>query len=121
MVIDDSDFEIKRLDEMLNKSDYVIFTASNGNDGIKAAQEVHPDVILMDVVMPELNGFQATRLLTQDEKTSDIPVILVTTKNQPTDKMWAKRQGARAYLVKPVSMESLEETIRKVQEGSYLL
>ncbi|HHW1872007.1 TPA: response regulator, partial [Pseudomonas aeruginosa] len=76
-----------------------------------------PDVVLMDIVMPGLNGFQATRQLTKDAETSAIPVIIVTTKDQETDKVWGKRQGARDYLTKPVDEETLLKTINAVLAG----
>ncbi|ECE0941587.1 response regulator, partial [Salmonella enterica subsp. enterica] len=72
--------------------------------------------ILMDVVMPEMNGFQATRKLTRDPKTSHIPVVIISTKNQETDRVWGKRQGARDYLSKPITEEALITVIRSVME-----
>lgn len=76
-------------------------------------REIRPDLILMDVVMPGLNGYQATRMLAKDKATKDIPVILCTTKGQPTDKIWGLRQGARDYIVKPIVAEELLQKISK--------
>uniref|UniRef100_UPI00106DC895 response regulator n=1 Tax=Pseudomonas aeruginosa TaxID=287 RepID=UPI00106DC895 len=91
--------------------------AKNGGDGVALARQEKPDVVLMDIVMPGLNGFQATRQLTKDAETSAIPVIIVTTKDQETDKVWGKRQGARDYLTKPVDEETLLKTINAVLAG----
>ncbi|WP_050395013.1 response regulator, partial [Pseudomonas aeruginosa] len=85
--------------------------------GLFLARQEKPDVVLMDIVMPGLNGFQATRQLTKDAETSAIPVIIVTTKDQETDKVWGKRQGARDYLTKPVDEETLLKTINAVLAG----
>jgi twitching motility two-component system response regulator PilH len=84
-----------------------VLLADNGEMGISQARNNKPDLVLMDVVMPGLNGFQATRLLSRDPETANIPIVMVTTKDQDTDKTWALRQGARDYLVKPVTKEEL--------------
>ena len=82
-------------------------SSENGEDAIVKARQVKPDLILMDVVMPGLNGFQATRAIARDPETSDIPVIMCTSKSQETDKIWGLRQGAKDYVVKPVDREAL--------------
>lgn len=81
------------------------------------AKETKPDLVLMDVVMPGLNGFQATRQLSKAPETQDIPVIVVTTKDQETDRAWGLRQGAKEYVVKPVSAEELLSKIKAVLAG----
>lgn len=96
---------------MLEKNGFETETAENGTEGIERAKEIKPDLILMDVVMPGLNGFQATRQLTKDPQTSGIPVIIVTTKDQETDRVWGLRQGATDFLTKPVSEKILMEKI----------
>jgi len=78
-----------------------------GDDAIVKAKEIKPDLILMDVVMPGLNGFQATRAISRDPETRTIPIILCTSKSQETDKIWGMRQGARDYIVKPVNRDEL--------------
>ena len=107
LVIDDSPTERHVLVEILNKGGYDIITAESGEEGIEKARAEQPDLILMDVVMPGLNGYQATRTLTRDESTKHIPVIVCTSKGQETDKIWGLRQGAQDYLVKPVNAEEL--------------
>ena len=87
-------------------------TAEDGAAGVEAAKRERPDLILMDVVMPNLNGFQATRTISKDEETAHIPIILVTTKNQDTDRVWGMRQGARGYVTKPVNEGELAKTIQ---------
>ncbi|MNF32348.1 Response regulator PleD [compost metagenome] len=106
-----------KLTAMLEKHGHQILKAENGADGVALARQEKPDVVLMDVVMPGLNGFQATRQLTKDPETGHIPVIIVTTKDQETDKVWGKRQGARDYLTKPIDEETLLKTISAVQAG----
>jgi len=96
---------------ILTKIPCDLITATNGEEAVVKALGERPDLILMDVVMPNLNGFQATRSISREPSTKYIPVILVTTKDQDTDRMWGMRQGARAYLTKPFSEEELSEVI----------
>ena len=105
LIIDDSPTELHLFKGMLEKSGFETLVADSGEEGIRQAGASRPDCILMDVVMPGMNGFQATRKLTQDPRTSDIPVIMITTKDQETDKIWGMRQGAVEYIVKPVGPE----------------
>lgn len=114
LVVDDSPTETYRFKELLSKHGYEIIVASNGADGVAMAKQNKPDAVLMDVVMPGLNGFQATRQITRDPDTKDIPVIIVTTKDQETDRIWGERQGAKGYLVKPVSDDDLLKTIDRI-------
>jgi twitching motility two-component system response regulator PilH len=111
LIIDDSPTEIYKLTTILEKSNYSVQVASSGEDGLTMAQTLRPDVILMDIVMPGVNGFQATRQLSRNELTKDIPVVIVSTKDQATDKVWGMRQGARAYLVKPVAEAQLLKAV----------
>lgn len=117
LVVDDSPTEIRIFGEALRKAGFRVATASNGEEGVAMARRLHPDLILMDVVMPVLNGFQATRQLQRDAATADIPVIMVTTKDQETDRTWGLRQGARDYLVKPVDADELVARIRNALGG----
>jgi len=117
LIVDDSPTETFTLKSMLEAKGFEVLTAENGADGVALAREELPDVVLMDIVMPGLNGFQATRQLTKDDKTAHIPVVIVTTKDQETDKVWGQRQGAKGYLVKPVTEDQLAETINSVIAG----
>jgi twitching motility two-component system response regulator PilH len=107
LVVDDSPTERHLMVELLTKHGYQVLTAESGEEGIIKAKAELPDLILMDVVMPGLNGYQATRTLTRDEATKGIPVIVCTSKGQETDKIWGLRQGAQDYMVKPVNGEEL--------------
>jgi len=114
LIVDDSPTEMFKLTSMLEKHGHEVLKAENGADGVALARQEKPDAVLMDIVMPGLNGFQATRQLTKDKDTGHIPVIVVTTKDQETDKVWATRQGAKDYITKPVDEEKLILTLKKV-------
>ena len=107
LVVDDSPTERHVLVELLSRNGYQVITAENGEEGIEKARRELPDLILMDVVMPGLNGYQATRTLTRDEATKHIPIIVCTSKGQETDRIWGLRQGAQDYMVKPINPEEL--------------
>jgi twitching motility two-component system response regulator PilH len=112
LVVDDSPTERHILTEMLTSNGYTVEIAEDGNQAVSKAKAVMPDLVLMDVVMPGINGFQATRSITKDEATKHIPVIICTTKDQETDKVWGIRQGAKDYIVKPVNKDELLKKIR---------
>ena len=114
LIVDDSPTEVYKLAAMLEKNGHEVYKAENSADGVALAKKELPDAILMDIVMPGLNGFQATRQLTKDPETSHIPVIIVTTKDQETDKVWGKRQGAKGYLTKPVEEAVLVRALADV-------
>lgn len=114
LIVDDSLVERTILLGYAEKMGFIIHQAENGEEGIKKADEIRPDVILMDVVMPGLNGFQATRQINRNEELKNIPVIMCTSKSDETDKLWGKRQGASAYLVKPVKLEELVSALKSV-------
>ena len=114
LIIDDSPTEVHVFKNMLMNHDIEVSVAKNGEEGIEKAIETMPDCILMDVVMPGKNGFQATRDLSRHPATSDIPVIIITTKDQETDRIWGMRQGARDYIVKPARENDLIARINKV-------
>jgi len=114
LIIDDSPTELHLFQSMLEKNGFDTLVADSGEEGLRQAKQARPHCILMDVVMPGMNGFQATRKLSKDPDTSDIPVIIITTKDQETDKIWGMRQGAVEYLVKPVSEKQLVEMINTV-------
>lgn len=116
LIVDDSPTEIYVLKTMLERHGYAVDTALNGEDGIRTARRNRPDLILMDVVMPGINGFQATRQLSKDPETADIPIVVVTTKDQEIDRMWALRQGARDFMVKPVRERDLIQCVRTLLE-----
>ncbi|MEY2896375.1 MAG: hypothetical protein RL669_644 [Pseudomonadota bacterium] len=112
LLVDDSKTELHFLSELLIKRGYKVRTAENGEEAMRRLDEATPDLILMDVVMPGLNGFQLTRAITRDPRFQNVPVIMCTSKNQETDKVWGMRQGARDYVVKPVDADELIAKIR---------
>lgn len=117
LVVDDSPTETRILVNSLVKAGFRVETATNGEQGVEMARHLRPDLILMDVIMPVLNGFQATRILRRDEATAQIPVVIVTTKEQQTDRTWGLRQGAVDYLLKPVDAAELLARIRGLLGG----
>ncbi len=112
LVVDDSPTERAFMEGLLKKQGYQVLLAESGEVAIQRSKTDQPDLILMDVVMPGLNGFQATRAITRDEKTKHIPVIICTTKDQETDKIWGLRQGAKDYVTKPLKEGELLEKIK---------
>ncbi len=117
LIVDDSPTQLHTLKTMVEGIGHDVITAENGAEGVERAKSDQPDLILMDVVMPDLNGFQATRSISRDSETSHIPVILVTTKDQETDRVWGMRQGAKAYLTKPVNAKELQSVMSEVMGG----
>ncbi|MEM7304218.1 MAG: response regulator [Pseudomonadota bacterium] len=111
LIIDDSPTERHYLKSLLSEVGHNISTAESGEEGIEKAKSSKPDLILMDVVMPGMNGFQATRSLSQAPETSEIPVVMVSQKSDKTDQVWASRQGAKAYITKPVNGKHLLDSI----------
>lgn len=118
LIIDDSLAETRMFTALLEKRGYRVSVACNGQEGIEVAKARQPDAILMDVVMPLLNGFQATRELTRSPETTHIPIIVCSSKSSESDRIWAQRQGARAYLVKPVEPRMLLRTIAEFVSGA---
>jgi len=114
LIVDDSPTELHVLAKILQQAGHEALTAADGEAGIATAKTQGPDAILMDVVMPGINGFQATRKLSRDPKTQHIPVLMVTTKDQDTDKEWGMRQGAKGYLVKPVDGRELLQKLNEL-------
>lgn len=112
LLVDDSKTELHFLSDLLGKRGFKVRTAENGEEAMRRLDEEKPDLILMDVVMPGQNGFQLTRAITRDPRFLDVPVIMCTSKNQETDKVWGMRQGARDYVVKPVDADELIAKIR---------
>ncbi len=117
LIVDDSPTEVHVMKTALEKHGFETDSACDGEEGLEKARHSHPDLILMDVVMPGLNGFQATRELSRDPATAAIPIVMVTTKDQETDRIWGLRQGAVDYLVKPVSENDLVHKTREVLGG----
>ena len=103
LVVDDSKTELLFLSDLLMKNGFAVKTAENADDAMRRIEEERPDLILIDVVMPGQNGFQLTRAIVRNPQYAQVPIILCTSKNQETDRVWGMRQGARDYIVKPVN------------------
>lgn len=114
LIVDDSKTELAYLTSILKKGGYIIRTAENSDEALQRLQELVPDLILMDVIMPGMNGFQLTRKIKRMPEYNKIPVILCTSKDQPTDRFWGLKQGASEYLVKPVDPEDLLKKIANI-------
>jgi twitching motility two-component system response regulator PilH len=112
LVVDDSKTEAMFLTDLLTKNGFSVRTAENADDAFKKLAEEKPHLILMDVVMPGQNGFQVTRAVSRDPAYADIPIIMCTSKNQETDRVWGMRQGARDYITKPVVADELLAKIK---------
>lgn len=117
LIVDDSPTEIHVVRSILEKLGHTVETAPDGESGVERARELKPDLILMDVVMPGMNGFQATRKISKDPEIGDIPVIMVTSKDQETDRVWGLRQGAKDYITKPVAEGELVEKVKSILGG----
>lgn len=117
LVVDDSPSQLLGMKRIVEKLGHEALTAEDGVIGVELCRNEKPDLVLMDVVMPGLNGFQATRQLAKDPDTSGIPVVMVSTKSQETDRVWAMRQGARGYVTKPIDERLLLQTIRQVLDS----
>ncbi len=117
LIVDDSPSQLVGIKRIVEKLGHETVTAEDGAAGVEAAKRELPDLVLMDVVMPNLNGFQATRSIARDPSTKHIPVVLVTTKDQDTDRVWGMRQGAKAYITKPFNEADLAEVLGQLLPG----
>ena len=117
LIVDDSPSQLMGMKRIVEKLGHEAITAEDGAAGVEVAKLKKPDLILMDVVMPNLNGFQATRAISKESATSHIPIVLVTTKDQETDKVWGMRQGAKAYITKPFNENQLIDVINSLLAG----
>jgi len=117
LIVDDSPSQLLGIKRIVEKLGHETLSAEDGAAGVEVAKQELPDLILMDVVMPNLNGFQATRTISKNAETAHIPIILVTTKDQETDKVWGMRQGAKAYVTKPIKEEDLVKALQEFLPG----
>jgi len=114
LIVDDSPTDAYLVKNILEKEGYQTSEASNGEEGIQKTKEMKPNLVLMDVVMPGLNGFQATRKITRGADTKNIPVVIVSSKNMESDRAWGLMQGAKEFLVKPIKQDELLATVKRV-------
>ncbi|WP_130617737.1 response regulator [Dyella amyloliquefaciens] len=107
LIIDDSPTDVRVFTTLLERAGYKVDSVGNAEEGIERVRSDKPNLVIMDVIMPGMNGFQATRTLTRDPSTSGIPIVMITTKSMETDRVWGLRQGARAFITKPVNEKDL--------------
>lgn len=107
LIIDDSPTDVRVFTTLLERAGHEVVAVNNAEDGIDRVRAELPDLVIMDVIMPGMNGFQATRTLTRDPVTSVVPIVMITTKSMETDRVWGLRQGARAFITKPVNEKEL--------------
>lgn len=117
LVVDDSETDNKALCDILAAHGYEMFSAMDGEDGVRLVASLLPDLVLMDVVMPGMNGFQACKLIVKAQATSRIPVVMVSNKHQESDVLWAQKQGAKGYFAKPIDEKALVSKIRELIAG----
>ncbi len=111
LVVDDSPVDLENLKSILANTGCMVVTAKDGAESVARAKAEKPDVIFMDVIMPEMDGFEACRRLRKDDVTKDIPIVFVTSKNQKADRVWAQMQGAKALLSKPYTKDQIIEQL----------
>jgi len=114
LVVEDSPTQTYSLKKLLTKHGHEVITAADGEEGVELARIMQPNLILMDILLPKVDGFQATRLLTRDVHTSHIPIVVISNKTMETDVVWGKRQGAKCYFTKPIDEKELMETINEL-------
>lgn len=114
LIVDDSPTDAYLVKNILEAEGHQISEASNGEEGVEKAKQIQPSLVIMDVVMPGLNGFQATRKITKNPETNTIPVVIISSKNMESDRAWGMMQGAKDFLVKPVKQEDLLAAVNKL-------
>ncbi len=114
LCVDDSDTDLKHMQQVCADAGFIVLTATSGAEAVAMAKSEQPDAILLDVMMPDMNGFQACRAITSDPSTKDIAVILVSSKGEATDRVWGEEQGARGYVTKPYTPDQLLSELRSV-------
>jgi len=102
LVVDDIAAHLQQMKEIVSEAGYQVITATSGREAVERTLSEKPDLVFLDIVMDDLDGYGACREITQDAETKDIPVLFVSTKNQRADKIWAEKQGAKALISKPV-------------------
>ena len=107
LVVDDSATDLKKLEQIVSNAGYITVTASSGTEAVEKAKSERPDAILLDIIMDDMNGFQVCRAITTDDATKDIPVVLVSSKKEKTDRVWGTEQGAKAYVTKPYTPDEI--------------
>ena len=112
LVVDDSATDLKKLEQIVAEAGYTVITATSGREALERVRIDRPDAVLLDIVMNDMNGFQVCRAINADAATKDIPVVLVSSKKEKTDRVWGVEQGARAYVTKPYTADQILDQLR---------
>ena len=112
LVVDDSDTELSNIKNIVNNTGCIVLSASNGAQAVEIAKKEQPDIIFMDIIMPDMDGYEATRKLNNDPSTRDIPIVFVSSKSQKADKLWAQMQGGKGYVTKPYTAEKIIDQLK---------
>ena len=114
LVVDDSTTDLKNLEQICSGAGYAVLTASSGAEAVEKVKREQPDAVLLDVIMNDMNGFQVCRAITSDSMTQHIPVVLVSGKNEKTDRIWGEQQGAKAYITKPYTPDEILDQLAQL-------
>jgi len=114
LAVDDSNADLENIKSILSDAGFMVVTASNGNDAISKAKAEKPSVIFLDIIMPEMDGYETCRKLQEDPATKNIPIVFVTSKGQKADKVWGEMQGAKGYVVKPYNADAIIDQLKSV-------
>ena len=112
LIVDDVTTDLKKLEQIVTGAGYTVITAANGKEALDKAKAMHPDAVLLDVIMPDMNGFQVCRAIKSDDATKGIPVVIVSSKGEKTDKVWGIEQGAQGYITKPYTPDQIVAQLR---------
>ena len=111
LVVDDTAAHLQQMKEIVSEAGYQVITATSGREAVERTRAEKPNMVFMDIVMDDLDGYGACREITRDEETRDIPVVFVSTKNQRADKIWAEKQGAKALITKPIDSAAIVNSL----------
>lgn len=117
LIVDDEQDIVESLKFVLEVSGFVCYTAFNGEDGLRLAKEIMPDLIILDVMMPKINGYKISRLLKYDKKYKDIPIIMVTARSQEEDKLIGEETGVDEYITKPFDLDFVVQRVNERLKG----
>lgn len=112
LVVDDSMAELANIKSILADAGYLVVTASSGKETLEKAKAEKPSIIFLDIVMPEMDGYEACRSLSQDPSTKDIPIVFVSSKSQKADRIWGQLQGAKGYVAKPYTADQIIDQLK---------
>ena len=115
LVVDDSPTELFNIAEIVSQTGCAVLRAANGKEAVELATQEKPDIIFMDIIMPEMDGYEATRRLSNDRATRGITIVLISSKTQKADKLWGQMQGGKGYTTKPYTPDDIIEQIRALQ------